>query len=79
MTNLETREVRYYCKLCAGLDNIPAWENLATDEAVILAHIKEQHGLEPTPSVYISPEEADKNCKATSIRALTASLRARLF
>jgi len=67
IANRETREVRYACRLCVGLNPLPAWETHATDEAVIRTHIEEQHGLKSIASVYVSPEEAEKNCKAVSI------------
>lgn len=57
MTHHKTGEVRYYCKLCTGLGAPPAWESLSSDETITLAHIKEQHGLDPVASVYIRPED----------------------
>jgi hypothetical protein len=58
ITSLETREVRYACPLCVGLNPLPAGETHATDEAVILKHIEEVHGLKSEASVYLTPEEA---------------------
>ena len=70
LTNLETREVRYLCRLCVGQKPVEGWEIHPTDEAVILKHIEEVHGLKSVPSVYVSPEEAQRNCKAVSIDAI---------
>ncbi len=67
ITNLATREVTYGCPLCMESKQ----EKYAdTDEVVILKHIEEAHGLKSIPSVYVSPEEAEKNCKAVSIDAI---------
>jgi len=67
ITNRETGEVRYTCRLCVGLNPLPPWETHATDEAVIRTHIEEKHGLKSIASVIGSFEEAEKNCKAVSI------------
>jgi hypothetical protein len=49
--NPKTGEIRYDCRLCIGTEPRYEWANLPTDEAAMLAHIKEQHGIEPAPSV----------------------------
>jgi hypothetical protein len=67
ITNLKTREVRYACRLCVGQKPVEGWEIHPTDEAVILKHIEEVHGLKSEASVYVSPEEAQRNCKAVSV------------
>jgi hypothetical protein len=78
VTNLKTREVRYDCRLCIGLQPRYEWGNLPTDETLMLAHIKEQHGLEPIPSGITTFEqaaakirEAEKSCHATATPSLT--------
>jgi hypothetical protein len=63
ITNLATREVTYGCPLCMES------KQGTTDpiEAVIMKHIEELHGLKAVPSVYISPEECEKNCGAVGL------------
>jgi hypothetical protein len=66
ITSLATREVTYGCPLCME----SKVETQAADEAVILKHIEEVHGLKSVASVYVSPEEAQRDCKAVSIDSL---------
>jgi hypothetical protein len=49
------------------------WETLSADEAVMFAHIKEAHGLEPVASVYVSPRPED--AKATGLAGYLGNLR----